>query len=167
MRNSLFVGRADRGVLKERSRLIPRNEGVINRVHDAIGPHDLQGEQERRQGNIPRPEARWPPCYQCTSLHFQAARLANLLANGGRVCGEAFEEEDRIPAQFSLLDTEEKGSDFSSVGWYVVSFRQNYSDRPARCGRPSPRRVAPAQVLIPGTGAHVSSMSLCGFDERL
>ena len=32
MRNFLCVGRTDRGMLKKRSRLIPRNKGIINRV---------------------------------------------------------------------------------------------------------------------------------------
>src|SRR5258707_10350993 len=50
MRNFLFVDRTDRDLLKKRSSLIPRNKGIINRVHDAICPYDLQGEQERWQG---------------------------------------------------------------------------------------------------------------------
>ena len=46
---------------------------------------------------------------QCMSLHFQASRMANFLAKSEKVCSEVFEEEDGIPAQLSLLDTEEKG----------------------------------------------------------
>src|SRR5207253_10609308 len=42
MRNFLFVGRTDRGMLKKRSRLIPGNKRIINRVHDAIFPQIFQ-----------------------------------------------------------------------------------------------------------------------------
>ena len=50
MTDLLFIRRADGGMIQKGSPLLIRTERVIDREDDAVGPYDLQGEQERGIG---------------------------------------------------------------------------------------------------------------------
>src|SRR5260370_40111038 len=47
MADLLLIRRTDRCTIQEHSTLLIRTIGIIDREYDAIGPHDLQGEQKR------------------------------------------------------------------------------------------------------------------------
>ncbi len=47
MADLLFIRRADGGVIQEGSPLLIGAEGIIDREENAVGPHHLQGEQQR------------------------------------------------------------------------------------------------------------------------
>jgi hypothetical protein len=53
MRDFFSVGWTDRGILQKRSGLIARYIGIIDGIHNAICPHDLEGEQERGKRKHP------------------------------------------------------------------------------------------------------------------
>ena len=46
MTDLLFIRRADGGVIQKGSPTLIRTERVIDRVHDAVGSHNLHGEQQ-------------------------------------------------------------------------------------------------------------------------
>lgn len=47
MADLLLIRRAEGGVIQKGSPLLIGTEGIIDREQDAVGSHDLQGEQER------------------------------------------------------------------------------------------------------------------------
>ncbi len=47
MTDLLLIRRTDGCAIQEHAPLLIRTIGIIDREHDAIGPHDLQGEQKR------------------------------------------------------------------------------------------------------------------------
>src|SRR5690349_16900058 len=47
MTDLLLIHRAEGGVIEKGSPLLIRAERIIDREHDAVGPHHLHGEQER------------------------------------------------------------------------------------------------------------------------
>ena len=53
MRDFCSVRRTDWRLLQKRSAMLVFTIGIIDRVHDAIRAHDLQGEQELGQGKHP------------------------------------------------------------------------------------------------------------------